>query len=231
VHTFFWGVEANPQEVSMPKSRCPNCRSVNVQKHGSYRAESLGASGGRERRIQRYYCRDCRKWFSERSGAKNTKRYESSLILKAADLYFNAEASYRAVGRQLHVRPYQVFLWINELGRNSKSFEEVERELSPEYSGYFLADATTIFIQGEKNQLLLTADVETQDIPYAALSKKEDYPSWKMVLQGLRDRIHYPAKGLVVDGDPGLLRAIRETFPGMPIQLCIRHLHWGGPHC
>jgi len=106
--------------------------------------------------------------------------YEPSLILKAADLYFNTEASYRAVSRQLHIRPYQLFLWINELGKNSKSFEEIAKELCPEYSGYFLAVATNIFIQGEKNQLLLTADVDSQDIPYAALSKKEGYPSWKM---------------------------------------------------
>lgn len=46
-----------------------------------------------------------------------------------------------------------------------------------------------------------------------------------MVLQRFRDRIHYPAKGVVIDGDPGLPRAIQEIFPGMPIQLCIRHLH------
>ena len=90
------------------------------------------------------------------------------------------------MSRQLHIRPYQLFLWVNELGKNCKSFEEVARELSPQYTGYFLADATTVFIQGEKNQLLLIGDVESQDIPYAALSKKEDYPSWKMVLQGLK---------------------------------------------
>lgn len=65
-------------------------------------------------------------------------RYELSVILKAADLYFNAEVSYRAVGRQLHVRPYQTFLWLDKLGSNCKSFEEVARELSPQYTGYFL---------------------------------------------------------------------------------------------
>ena len=208
----------------MGKKLCPGCGSLNTQRRGSYSAKTVASWGKRQRRIQRYWCLDCHKWFSEKAGIKSTKRYEPSLILKAADLYFNAEASYRAVGRQLHIRPYQVFLWVNELGKNSKSFEEVAGELSPGYSGYFLADATTVFIQGEKNQLLLTADVETQDIPYAALSKKEDYPSWKMVFQGLKDRIGYPAKGVVVDGDPGLLRAIREMLPGMPIQLCIRHL-------
>lgn len=171
----------------MPKKRCPKCRSVNTQKRGSYEIESLRDSGKRRRRIQRYCCLECHRWFSGRAKAGCIKQYEPSLILKAADLYFNAEASYQAVDRQIHVRPYQLFLWINELGKNSKSFEEVARELSPVYSGCFLADATSVSIEGEKQQLLLSADVESQGTPYAALCEKEDYPSWKMVLQGLKD--------------------------------------------
>jgi len=81
VHTFFWGVESDPQEVNIPKSRCPNCKLVDVQKHGSDRAKSLGASGKRERIIQHNCCLDCHRWFSEKAEAKTTKRYESSLIL------------------------------------------------------------------------------------------------------------------------------------------------------
>lgn len=127
----------------MGEKLCPGCGSLNTQKRGSYSAKTVASWGKRQRRIQRYWCLDCHKWFSEKAGIKSTKRYESSLILKAADLYFNAEASYRAVGRQLHIRLYQVFLWVNELGKNSKSFGEVAGELSPGYFGYFLADATT----------------------------------------------------------------------------------------
>jgi len=59
--------------------------------------------------------------FLKEQRPKALKRYEPSLILKAADLYFNAEASYRAVGRQLHIRPYQLFLWINELSKKAAS--------------------------------------------------------------------------------------------------------------
>ena len=144
----------------MKRKRCPRCGSLDTKRHGTYSPKVLTSRGERQRKIQRHFCLNCHKSFSERVEPKGTKRYEPSLILKAADLYFNAEASYRAVGRQIHVRPYQLFLWINELGKSSKSFEEVASELSPEYSGYFLADATTVFIQGEKNQLLLTADAE-----------------------------------------------------------------------
>lgn len=109
--------------------------------------------------------------------------------------------------------------------KNCKSFEELARELSPQYSGYFLADATSVSIEGENNQLLLTTDVESQDIPYAALCRSENCQSWKMVFQGLKDGVHYHVRGIVIDGDPGLVKAIREMFPEIPIQLCIRHLH------
>jgi transposase-like protein len=209
----------------MKKKCCPHCKSLNTQKRGAYQTEALTIQGKRKRKIQRYYCHACRKSFSQGTGSKRTRRYEPSLIHKAADLYFNAESSYRAVGRQLHVRPYQIFLWLNELGNNCKSFEEVACELSPQYSGYLVADGTTIFVKGDKNQLLLTADAESQDLPYAQLAHAEDYGSWRSTLLGLRDKIHYPARGAVIDGDPGLMRALKEVFPGIPIQLCVRHLH------
>ena len=122
----------------MPRKRCPKCQSIHTQRYGSYQIKSLKASGKRQRGIQRYYCLDCDTSFSERARSGHTNRYESSLILKAADLYFDAEASYRAVARQLHVRPYQIFLWINEFGSNCKSFEEIAQELSFQYHGYFL---------------------------------------------------------------------------------------------
>jgi|GEM_PF-7025787 len=68
-------------------------------------------------------------------------------------------------GRQLHVRPHQLFLWVNDLGNNCQCFGEVARKLAPQYTGCLLVDATSVSIEGEKQQLLLTADVESQDIP------------------------------------------------------------------
>jgi len=132
------------------KKKMPRRGSFNTKRHGTYSSIAFTSCGERQRRIQRYYCLNCHTSFSERAGSKGTKRYKPSLIFKAADLYFNAEASCRAVSRQLHVRSYQLFLWINELGSNCKSFEDVVKELSPQYTGYFLADGTSISIQKEK---------------------------------------------------------------------------------
>jgi len=46
--------------------------------------------------------------------------------------------------------------------------ERAEFKATKRYEPFLIlkaADATTVFIQGEKNQLLLAADVESQDIP------------------------------------------------------------------
>lgn len=101
----------------MKRKRCPRCGSLDTKRHGTYSPKVLTSRGERQRKIQRHFCLNCHKSFRERVEPKGTKRYEPSLILKAADLHFNAEASCRAVGRQIHVRPYQLFLWINELGK------------------------------------------------------------------------------------------------------------------
>jgi len=45
-----------------------------------------------------------------------------------------------------------------------------------------------------------------------------------MVFKELTDKIHYPARGVVIDKDLGLRRAVQEVFPKIPIQLCVRYL-------
>lgn len=150
-------------------------------------------------------------------------RYEPSLILRAAHLYFDREASYRAVGRELHVDPYRVFQWIDALGSNCKSFAEVAQELKPCWGGYLLLDGKSIFVQGEEYSLLLSADATTQDVPTASFASSEASEYWKPMLRSLTDEIGYPLKGLIVDGDRGLWKACRELFPRLPLQLCVRH--------
>ncbi len=143
---------------------------------------------------------------------------------QAAKLYFTEESSYRAVGRELGITPLTAFRWINNLGKNCKSFEQIAQELKPQWGGYLLADGKSIFIRGKEYALLLTADAQTQDIPMAYLARGENREGWEAVFIPLRDRIAYPLQGLVIDGDFGLLAAIKRVFPHVPIQLCVRHV-------
>lgn len=148
---------------------------------------------------------------------------------QAAELYFDQEASYRAVGRRLGIKADTVLAWVDGLGANCKSFEEIAQELNPQWSSWLLADGKAISIKGVEHALLLAVDASTQDIPTAQLAATEDAANWRAVFLELRDQIHYPLKGLILDGDPGLLAAAREIFPSSPIQLCLRHAQEAWP--
>ena len=146
------------------------------------------------------------------------------MAFKAADLYFASEASYRAVGRHLSIKPNSIFELVNNLGDHCKPFTNVAQELKPQWSGYLLIDGKAIYVKKERYALLLTADAETHDIPCALFARSEDYESYKTLLKTVREELHYPIKGIVIDGDPGLAKAVREIFPDIPCQLCIVHL-------
>jgi len=144
--------------------------------------------------------------------------------VKAAELYFTEEMAYRVVGRELKIDPDTAWAWIQELGENCKSFEEVARELQPQWSGYLLADGKSLFVKGNEHALLLTGDVGTHDIPYASFHRSENAQTWASTLAVLRGPIRYPLQGLVIDGDLGLVKACTQVYPSAPLQLCVRHV-------
>ncbi len=146
------------------------------------------------------------------------------MAYRAADLYFASEASYRAVGRDLHTKPAKVFELVNNLGSNCKPFAGVAHELKPTWSGYLLIDGKAIYVKKERYALLLTADTVTHDVPCAHFARSEDYESYKTLLKTVKEELRYPIKGIVIDGDPGLAKAVMEVFPDIPCQLCVVHL-------
>ena len=101
---------------------------------------------------------------------------------------------------------------------------ELAKELNPRWSGYLLIDGKAIYVKKERFALLLTADAGTQDVPCAHFSHSEGYEGYSVLLKTVKKDIQYPVKGIVIDGDPCLVKAVRKVFPDTPYQLCIKHL-------
>lgn len=59
---------------------------------------------------------------------------------------------------------------------------------------------------------------------YFSLQRWE-LPELENGFQGLKRRILYPTREVVIDEYPEFTRASQKVFPGVPIQLCIRHLY------
>jgi hypothetical protein len=167
--------------------------------------------------VQRFQCTKCLRRFTEDLKSGIEKKFE------AAELYFDREASFRGVGRALGIKPHTALAWVNDLGVRCKSFTEVAKELCPQWDGWLFADGKAITVKGVEHALLLTADAVTQDIPTACLAPAEDFHHWQTVLQEVRDDLRFPLKGLILDGDPGLVAAAQIVFPSSSLQLCLLH--------
>lgn len=100
---------------------------------------------------------------------------------------------------------------------------EITAWLKPIRSGYYAIDGTWLKYRGQDIVLLILFDVKTLDIVNWKIAIHEDETSYTKLLTAVYDEISPNIKGFHCDGDPGLLRALKTLFPGIPIQLCIFH--------
>jgi hypothetical protein len=152
------------------------------------------------------------------------------LKVKACELYYDAESSYRAVSRQLGIAPYRLFKIINTLGANCKSTIDVTRELKPNWSGYLLIDEKSIWIKGNEWFLLIAVDLLTQDIVHWNLVPIEDEINVAWFLIIIKMVIEYPFKGLISDLLPVFYGTSRWLLAGIPHQLCTYHAYRATEH-
>lgn len=94
--------------------------------------------------------------------------------------------------------------------------------LKPIRSGYYALDGTWLKYRGRDFVLLVLFDVETLDVVAATVAPEENYESYLALIAPVKGEIGQP-KGFFSDGDPGLLKVLKERYPQTPIQLCVFH--------
>lgn len=94
--------------------------------------------------------------------------------------------------------------------------------LKPIRSGYFALDGTWLKYRGREFVLLILFDVETLDVVAATVASDENYDSYKALIAPVAAELGQ-TKGFFSDGEPGLLKLIKERYPQTPIQLCVFH--------
>lgn len=205
----------------MRKKRCPLCSRLNTKRHG-IRSKTIKTSQGAKRTSYQYwYCKDCQKVFRPSFNAA----INFSFKVRVCDLYFDAEASYRAISRRLGISAYKLFKIIDELGANCKSTLEVAQEFKPQWSGYLFIDEKRIYIKGVEWFLLLTVDLKTQDIVHWDLVEHEDEISVTWFLLIVKELIRYPFKGIISDLLGEFYGASRWLLRGIPHQFCTYHAY------
>jgi transposase-like protein len=112
---------------------------------------------------------------------------------------------------------------IEEYAEQIPGHFEISKWLKPTRSGYYALDGTWMKYRGRDIVLLILFDVKTLDIVNWRIALEESRESYDKLLVDVYSEINTNIKGFFCDGDPGLLKAIKDLFPQAPIQLCIFH--------
>lgn len=110
------------------------------------------------------------------------------------------------------------------------SFEEWrKRDLSGEEVLYLFLDGYYLGVRmgvKEKEGVLIAHGVRrdgSRVLLGVYLGGRESTESWKWVINDLTERGLRPPKLVITDGNPGLLRALKDIWPEVPNQRCIVH--------
>lgn len=95
--------------------------------------------------------------------------------------------------------------------------------LKPKRSGYYALDGTWLKYRGMDLVLLIVLDVATLDLVNWTVALEECAESYQKLIDPVKSEIAHDLKGFFCDGDPGLLKVLKEYFPGAAVQLCVFH--------
>jgi transposase-like protein len=197
--------------------RCPYCAGFNTKKFG-YKSHKRTRPDHSSIRLARWFCKSCKKTF-----INSNSIFAIDHAKDAAELYFDAKASYRSVAKVLGIHKMTAYDHIQEVCQRAKMPWELSKELNPTWSGYIAIDSNTINVFKFKKHLQISVDTGTRDIPNAILAHHDDAPNWTLMLTMLKDQLSYPFKGIVSDGDSSIISAVNSALPNIKHQICVRH--------
>ena len=155
--------------------------------------------------------------------------FEREMIEQAAFMYLRA-MSFQSIVDILRswfdediFSKHMLISHIEHLADELPEQEEVTSWLHPKRSGYYALDGTWMKFRGEDFVLLILLDVVTLDIVSWYVVEEESEASYAKLIQQVKEEIQGDIKGFFCDGEPGLLKVLRTSFPTVPVQLCVFH--------
>lgn len=207
---------------------CRKCGSLSTLRNGHRKLQKES--------VERFYCQDCKKYFSLR--IKPRSRLGLAAKIKVTRAHLEGRTSIRTIARHTGYSTKTICNSIHEITGQCVSAAWIARNLQPQWSGYIALDGKMIrvwdwaakhfrYTKEEKRwlhkmSLLLALDLGTLDIPCHHLGSDETVIDLIMFLQSLKS-INYPLKGYISDGNRDIERAVVKVFGQIPHQLCLRH--------
>lgn len=208
------------------ETACIRCGSCHTRRHDFRTYRVIDLSGVHSKGYQRWFCVDCRRPFvPEVHQRKDASPYDEAVREKAAILYVDTGASYRATVRELkrgglsHAHAKQVWHWVQAIAHRCADPFTISQRLRPSWSGWLQVDGDRL--PGLEESILAALDVGTRDVPCAGVGR-EGYASYLQLFQQLK-AVKYPLRGITSDGDGAIVRAAAATFGKVIHQRCTVH--------
>jgi len=199
------------QNATEEEVHCKFCGSKIVTKAG-FRYNKNGI-------VQRYYCKDCHRWFRDPAGFDHS-RFKPEVIAAALDLYCRG-LSLRQISDHLEstykikVSYGTIYLWL-------KKYVGLVHSYTSEFTGNFSerwhADETLLNVRGRDLLLWNLLDNETRFlIAYHISARKSEEEACNLIKKGLQ-KSNSPPWEVITDGNPAYTEALRnEASPGKPL--------------
>lgn len=251
---FLQWVRGLARRTPWDERQCPRCRGHDTWKHGSYQRRPWTLAGRQTVRMQRYWCRHCRRTFTpERAEVARRCWYGQDVRRCAIDLWQHGGSSVRrtaewvrsVVGRQERWqvwRPWTsapprtaccrlgastVQRWLDAAGQRAE--QAVRRGLADvPTSGQLGADGLWARLTGKtKAVVLLLSDRVTGVVyPPVVVASEDDPAAWgRLFLRAARAGLRVSrVHGVVSDGTRGLAQFLEGRLIWVHHQRCVFHL-------
>jgi len=206
-------------------SNCIYCGSSNLKKKGIRKNKSGN--------IQKFYCRDCRKYFTFNIGFERMK-HNPQAITSAMQLYFSGESlrntmkSLRLLGVEVSYRT--ILNWIKKYVKLMQNYTE---SIIPNVSDTWRADEIYLKVKGNMKYLFSMMDDETRFwIAQEVAESKYTHDARKLFQMSMKVTGKKPMT-LITDGLPAYHDAYKKEFWTMKKETRtehIRHIMIRGDH-
>lgn len=202
------------EQVSYDK--CPDCQSSNFVKHGIRHNKNYD--------LQRYFCNDCKKWFSFNLGFNGIK-VNPKVVTSALQLYFTNE-SLRNVQKFLRLQGVEVshqtiYNWIKKY---TGLMEKYLDKITPQVGDKWRADEVYVKIKGNMKYLFAMMDEDTRFwLAQEVANTKERHDARNLLRMGKEFAQKTPLT-LTTDGLRAYEDAFMKEFWTQRNQINVRHI-------
>jgi len=183
---------------------CIFCKSENIKKDG-LRRNKYGD-------IQKFYCKDCGRWFTVNFGFERMKHNPQG-ITTAMQLYFSGE-SLRNTARSLRLLGVQVSyqtIW-NWIKKYTELMEKYLDKITPQVSDTWRADELFLKVKGNMKYLYALMDDQTRFWIAQEVADTKFTADLRPLFQLGKQVAEKQPKTLITDGAPNFHEAFKDAF-------------------